>query len=159
MASVQSCMSTTKLKLNPDKTEFILIGNERQWNKYLTMFPIELFGVKTNPQNSAQNLGSNIWQICHLSLTFISRVQLTLSPNARSAAFHRYFDLDSIKLPPTVLVSSCLHYCNSLLYSIADTELTSLNKFRIDWPTSWQSHLHLFTVFPCFIPFIGCSKV
>ena len=33
LASVQSWMSTNKLKLNPDKTEFLLIGNERQWSK------------------------------------------------------------------------------------------------------------------------------
>ena len=45
LASVQSWMSTNKLKLNPDKTEFFLIGNERQWSKYLSMFPIELLGV------------------------------------------------------------------------------------------------------------------
>ena len=30
LASVQSWMSTNKLKLNPDKTEFLLIRNERQ---------------------------------------------------------------------------------------------------------------------------------
>ena len=57
LASVQSWMSTNKLKLNPDKTEFLLIGNERQWSKYLSMFPIELLGVKTNPAKSARNLG------------------------------------------------------------------------------------------------------
>ena len=53
-------MSMNKLKLNPDKTEFLLIGNERQQSKYLCMFPIELLGVKTNPAKSAQDLGSNI---------------------------------------------------------------------------------------------------
>ena len=47
LASVQSWMSTNKL--NPDKTEFLLIGNERQRSKYLSMFPIELLSVKTNP--------------------------------------------------------------------------------------------------------------
>ena len=46
LASVQSWMSTNQLKLNPDKTEFLLIGNERQRSKYLSMFPIELLGVK-----------------------------------------------------------------------------------------------------------------
>ena len=33
LASVQSWMSTNKLKVNPDKTEFLLIGNERQQSK------------------------------------------------------------------------------------------------------------------------------
>ena len=46
LASVQSWMWTNKLKLNPDKTEFLLIGNERQRSKYLSMFPIDLLGVK-----------------------------------------------------------------------------------------------------------------
>ena len=60
LASVQSWMLMKKLKLNPDKTEFLLIGYEQQRSKYLSMFPIELLGVKTNPAKSAQNLGSNI---------------------------------------------------------------------------------------------------
>ena len=46
LASVESWISTNKLKVNPDKTEFLLIGNERQQAKYLSMFAIELFGVK-----------------------------------------------------------------------------------------------------------------
>ena len=50
-ASVQSWMSKNKMKLNPDKTEFLLIGNERQRGKYLSMFPIELLGVKSYPAN------------------------------------------------------------------------------------------------------------
>ena len=55
--SVQSWMLTTKLKMNPDKSEFPLIRNERQWIKYLSMFPFELSGVRTNPAKSARNLG------------------------------------------------------------------------------------------------------
>ena len=53
LTSVQSWMSTNKLKLNPDKTEFLLIGTERQRSKYLSMFPIELLGVKTYAAKSA----------------------------------------------------------------------------------------------------------
>ena len=46
-----------KLQLKPDKTEFFFIENEWQRNKYLPTFPVELFGVKTNPAKSVQNLG------------------------------------------------------------------------------------------------------
>ena len=38
----------------------------------------------------------------------------------------RHLDLDSAKLLATALVSSCLDYCNSLLYGIADIDLTRL---------------------------------
>ena len=50
-------MLTNKLKPYPDKTEFLLIGNKRQRSKHLSMFPIVLVGVKTNPAKSTRNLG------------------------------------------------------------------------------------------------------
>ena len=51
LATVQSWMSTIKLKLDPDKTEFLLIGNERQQCKFLSMFPIALLASKLTLQN------------------------------------------------------------------------------------------------------------
>ena len=72
---VQSCMSMNQLKLNPDKTEFLFIGNEQQWRKYLSMFPIELFGVKTNPAKSARNL----WVILDRNFTFRSHISAVCS--------------------------------------------------------------------------------
>ena len=48
----QSWMLMKTLKLNPDKTEFLLIGNKWQRSKYLAMFPFELFSGKTNPTKS-----------------------------------------------------------------------------------------------------------
>ena len=126
LASVQSWMSTNKMKLNPDKTEFHLIGNERQRSKCLSMFPIELLGVKTNPAKSAHNLGV----IFDKNFTFRLHILVVCS----SCFYHmrdmrsirRHLDLDSAKLLATVLVFSCLDYCNSLFYGIADIDLTRL---------------------------------
>ena len=116
LASLHSWMSTNKLKLNPDKTEFLLIGNERQRSKYLSIFPIELFGVKTNPPQSARNLGV----IFDKNFTFRSYISAGCSPclyHIRDLQHNRHhLDLDSAKLLATALVSSCLDYCNSLLY-------------------------------------------
>ena len=42
----------------------------------------------------------------------------------------RHLDLDSAKLLATVLVSSRLDYCNSLLYGIADIDLTRLHRVQ-----------------------------
>ena len=42
----------------------------------------------------------------------------------------RYLDLDSAKLLATALVSSRLDYCNSLLYGIADTDVTKLQRVQ-----------------------------
>ena len=126
LASVQSWMSTNKLKLNPDKTEFLLIGNERQRSKYLSMYPIELLGVETYPAKSARNLGvifdknfnfhSHISAICSSCIYHIRDLRRTC----------RHLDLDSAKLLANALVSSRLDSCNTLLCRIAETDLTKL---------------------------------
>ena len=136
LAYVQSWMSMNKLKLKPDKTEFLLIGKERQRSKYLSIFPIELLGVKTNPAKSARNLAV-IFDKNFTSRSHISTV-------CRSCFYHmrdlwrirRHLDLDSVKLLATALVSSRLDYCNSLF--IVSPTLTSLgfSVFRTDW-SAW----------------------
>ena len=127
LASVQSWMSTNKLKLNPDKTEF-LFGNEWQRSKYISMFPIELLDVKTYPAKSAPNLGvifnknfnfrSHISAICSSCIYHIRDLQ----------RIRRHLDLDSAKLLANDLVSSHLDYCNSILSGIAETDLTKLQR-------------------------------
>ena len=119
-------MSTNKVKLNPDKTDFHLIGNERQRSKYLSMSQIELLGVKTNPAQSARNLVV----IFDKNLTFLSHISVVCN----SCFYHmwdlrricRHLDLDSAKLHATALVSRRLDYCNSILYGIADIDLSRL---------------------------------
>ena len=128
LASVQSWMSTNKLKLNPDKTEFFLIGNDRQRSKYLSMFPIKLLDVDTYQTKSARNLGV----IFDKNFNFRSHISAICS----SCIYHirdlrrirRHLDLDSAKLHANVLVSSRFDYCNSLLSRIAETDLTKLQR-------------------------------
>ena len=100
LASVQSWMSMIKLKLHPDKTEFLLIDNERQRSKYHSMFPIELFGVKNYPAKSARNLGvifdknfnfrSHIFAICSFCFYHIRDLR----------RIRHYLDLNGAKLLP-----------------------------------------------------------
>lgn len=124
--SVQLWMSANKLKLNPDKTEFLLIGHERQRSKYLAMFPVDLLGVQTGPAKTARNLGV----IFDKNFSFRSHV----SAVCKSCRYHirdlrrirRYLTLDSAKLLAHALVSSRLDYCNSLLFGIADKEIKRL---------------------------------
>ena len=128
LASVQSCISTNKLKLNPDKTKSLLIGKDGQWSKYLSMFPIELLGVKSYPAKSAHNLGV----IFDKNFNFRSHISAMCS----SCIYHirdlrrirRHLDLESAKLLANALVSSRLDYCNSLLSGIAETDVTKLHR-------------------------------
>ena len=121
-------MSTNKLKLNPDKTEFLLIGNERQRSKYLSKFPIELLCVETYPPKSARNLGV----IFDNKFNFRSHI----SAICTSCIYHIrdlwrircHLDLDSAKVLANALVSSRFDYCNSLMSGVAETNRTKLQR-------------------------------
>ena len=62
---VKEWMSTSKLKLNPDKTEFIIFGSKRQRDKLKACFPINIFGNSVCPADSVK-----IWE-CGLIQTFL----------------------------------------------------------------------------------------
>ena len=55
--AVSAWMTGSKLKLNPSKTEFLLIGTKNQREKFLNNFPYLILGQDTNPSASAENLG------------------------------------------------------------------------------------------------------
>ena len=56
---VKEWMSTSKLKLNPDKSEFIIFGSKRQRDKLKSCFPIDILGNSICPTDAVKNLG--VW--------------------------------------------------------------------------------------------------
>ena len=52
-------MSTSKLKVNPNKTKFIIFGSKRQGDKLKACFPIDILGNLLCPVDSVKNLG--VW--------------------------------------------------------------------------------------------------
>ena len=49
LTSVQDWMLTNKLKLNLDKTEFMLIGNKGYCNKFDSNFPVDILNILIAP--------------------------------------------------------------------------------------------------------------
>ena len=62
---VKEWMSTSKLKLNPDKTEFIIFGSKRQRDKLKACFPIDILGNSLCPADLVK-----IW-VCGSIQTFL----------------------------------------------------------------------------------------
>ena len=124
-------MLTNKPKLDLDKTKFLLVENEQQRSKYLSMFPVELFGVKSNPAKSAWNLGlifDKYFTFCCSLISAVCSFCFYHIWDLHSICF--YLDLDSAKVLATALVSSHLDYCNSLLFGIVVTDLTNLQRVQ-----------------------------
>ena len=59
LISLQDWMTTNKLKLNADKTEFLFIGHGRKKEavqEHLSTFPVTLLGNEIHPSKATKNL-------------------------------------------------------------------------------------------------------
>ena len=119
---IQNFMFTNKLKLNPDKTEFILIGS-KNYKSLLPHFPINSLCKQVSPAQSAKNLGV----VFDSNFTFSDHVSQAIKSNRVHARdhyrIHPLLDLKTSVLLAIALVSSSLDYCNSLFLSFTDFEL------------------------------------
>ena len=57
ITGVSAWMAQSKLKLNPSKTEFLLIGSTSQREKFINLFSLAVLDNEMNPADFARNLG------------------------------------------------------------------------------------------------------
>ena len=57
LKAVQAWMGNNKLKLNPDKTEFIVIGDDQIRSSLKAFFPVSFLCNIMEPAESVKNLG------------------------------------------------------------------------------------------------------
>ena len=106
-------MSTSKLKLNPDKTEFINFGLKRQGDKLKACFPIDILD---SPLCPVESVSLGVWFDADFSLSKHVQnvykscfVQLCDFRHVRQFLTH-----DASVLVSNDVVNSQLDYCNSL---------------------------------------------
>ena len=103
-------MESSKLKLNPDKTDLIIIGNKQKRNKIINHFPVKLLGSDTFPSDTVCNLGvvfdrefnfrqhiSQVCKSCFYHIRDFRRIRCHIS-------------ISTAKKIPTTLISSRLDY-------------------------------------------------
>ena len=123
-------MDSSKLKLNPDKTNLIIIGTKQQRNRVINHFSVKLLGSDTFPSDTVRHLGvvfdsdfnfrqhiSQVCTSCFYHIRDLRRIQPHLS-------------ISTAKTIPMALISSRLDYCNSLLNNIAKRELAKLQRMQ-----------------------------
>ena len=110
-------MEDNKLKLSPDKTEFIVIADDQIRSSLKSSFPVSLLGNIMEPAESVKNLG--------VILDAENSMQRPLANLCRTSYYHlrelrrvyRYLNHETAVKVANALVSSRLDYCNSLLYN------------------------------------------
>ena len=123
-------MTYSKLKLNPSKTEFIIIGSKKQREKFKDLFPILLLDHDTLPKAFVRNLGfifdcdfnfkrqiSQTCKICFYHIRNFRRIR-------------KYLSSEAAKSVACALVTSHLDYCNSLLYNLPDRDIERLQRVQ-----------------------------
>ena len=123
-------MTGSKLKLNPSKTEFLLIGSKLQREFFLNIFPCLIPGQDANTSTSAENLGV----LFDSSLNFRKHISQT----CRAFFYHirdlrrirKSLSLDLAKQIAVALVSSKLDYCNSLFHNMPEKDIAGLQRVQ-----------------------------
>lgn len=146
LLDIQNWMGSNKLKLNPDKTEFILFGSKTQRKQLSKGFPVDILGSMLSPTEKVRNLGvvfdadssfsshvAFVCKSCFVSLRDFRRIRRHLSKS------------DAVKVA-NALVGSRLDYCNSLFRGLKHFDLNRLqcvqnSLARIVCGTSRFSHI------------------
>ena len=123
-------MESSKLKLNPDKTDFIIIGTKQQRNRVINHFPVKLPDSDTFPSDTVRHLGvvfdsdfnfhqyiSQVCKSCFYHICDLRRIRSHIS-------------ISTAKTISTALISSHLDYYNSLLNNIAKRDLAKLQRVQ-----------------------------
>ena len=130
LEAIQAWIRNNKLKLNPDKTEFIVISDDQIRSSLKLSFPVSLLDNIMEPADSVKNLvvildAENSMQRHVANLCCISYYHLWELQRVR-----RYLNHETAVKVANALVSSRLDYCNSLLYN---TKKTYYREFKMPY--------------------------
>ena len=130
LTCIQNWMAGVKLKLNPEKTEFIIIGDRQARESLINKFPTQLLGNSISPTDTVKNLGvifdsgntfsnhiTNMCRACYYHLKDLRRIR-------------KFLSVETAALLANSMISSRLDYCNSLLYGISKYNVAKLQKIQ-----------------------------
>ena len=128
LQDVNEWMSASKLKLNPDKTEFILFGSKKQRERLNVCFPIDIMGNPLHPTESGTWVCGltdfsfckhfqNVCKSCFIQLRDFRNIRQFLTPDAAESV-------------ASAFVSGWLDYCNSLFRSLSKLNIPRLQSIQ-----------------------------
>ena len=149
--------STNKIKLNPDKSKFIVFGSKSQHEKLDHSFPINILSNLLSPVDAIRNLGvfldSDFSFSCHVMKVCKDCFARVRDPKR----LRGHLTHEAALVAANALVGSCLDYCNSLLRGFSALDLHKLQCVlnsldRIVANTTKYSH-----IIPVKKHYIGCQ--
>ena len=111
---IQVWMSENKLKLNPDKTEFIVFGAKDRYKWLSDSFPVNILGNCLSPIDVVRNLG------------VLFDAKFCFTNHVNSHPIRRFRSVDTSVVIANALVCSRLDYSNSVFRSLSSRNATRL---------------------------------
>ena len=101
------------LKINPQKTEFIIFGSHTQLKKLDSNLPVRIFGKLLDPSDVVKNLG--VWFDANFSFAdHVRNICKSCFIEMRDLRWVRQYLTDDVAdLAANELVSNRLNYCSS----------------------------------------------
>ena len=116
-------MSENKLKINAEKTEFIVFGAKDSYKWLSDSFAVNILGSCLFPTDVAHNLGVLFDAKFHFT-NHINYVIKSCFINLHH--IRRFLSVDTSVVIANALVSSRFNYCNSLFHSLSSRNTTRL---------------------------------
>ena len=130
LVSVQEWMNGVKLKLNPDKTEFIIISDKHTRESLIPKFAVKFLQSSIIPAEEVKNLGvtfdsedifgSEVSKVCHACYYHLRCLQ----------CIRKFLTFDTAVVLGNAIVSSQLDYCNPLLYGASKGSVAKPQKVQ-----------------------------
>jgi len=115
-----------KLKLNAEKTEFLIIGTSTQRAKLDDSFPTHILSQSITSAASVLNVGVTFDE----NFNFKQHISKTCFYIRDLRRIRLFISLSVAKTTATALVSSRRDYCNSLLYNTANTDIAKRQRVQ-----------------------------
>ena len=145
LEDVKLWLCANKLKLNADKTDFIIFGSKSQQEKFNPFLPVNILGESLIPSDAIKNLG--VWFDSDFSFTkhVKSVCKLCCIQMRDLRQIRQHLTCDAALMAANTLVGSRLDYCNSLFRGLSVSNLRKLQCIqnslaRIDYRATCLSH-------------------
>ena len=129
MTDVQAWMHNSKLQLNPDKTEMILITSKHNQKSLSLPFSVDLDGTSIHLSSTVRNLGVTLDQ----NLSFQQHVSRTCQiyfELRKINSIRHYLSQVAVKTLTSAFVLSRIDCCNSLLADCPEQLIQKLQKVQ-----------------------------
>ena len=129
ISEIRKWMADNFLKLNDDKTEFLILGTNKRFQKF-TKPEIHIGDTAIKPANQARNIGAIFDSTMSMEKHVHTICQSAWYQLKRIGSIRKYLDLSSTKTLVHAFVTSKFDYLNSLLYGLPDKLIYKLERVQ-----------------------------